>query len=104
VAEGGTALESGIKKVTSAGTAVRLPTSGGTLKAVLIYALATNEGTVVVGDSEAKAAEGTHAAPTRRGVALVAGGTLVLECEDSAQIWIDATTSGDGVSFLSLLA
>lgn len=106
MAESGSTLADGIKVVTTAGTRVQLPTlSAGTeAKTVLVQALSTNEGTIVVGANTVVAAAGTHATPTRRGAAIAAGGVVTLQIIDPGAIWIDATTSGDGVSYLVLVA
>lgn len=101
----GSKLVSGLKKVTTAGTAVQLEglTEGAALN-VTLYALGTNEGEVVVGGSGVVAAAGSHATPTRKGVALVAKGYYSIDISDPADIWIDATVSKDGVAYTVLVA
>lgn len=99
-----TALRTGNKVVATAGTAVQLADSS-TQPAiepltVVIQALGTNTGVVVVGDSLVVAAPGTQASPTQRGIRLAANDALTLDIIDIRQVWIDAVTSGDGVSWM----
>jgi predicted secreted protein len=106
MADTGTTLGSGIVKVEEAGKRVRIETSAGTFaaKTIIIQALGTNEGEIVVGDKEVVAAPGTHAAPTQRGIALAAKATISIDIIDTAGIWIDTTKSKDAVSWVALLA
>ena len=103
--ESGSALRDGLKTVTTPGTAVQLPTveASDSANTVLVQALATNEGEVVVGSKTVVAAKGSHATPTRRGAALAVGANIALQINDSAQVWIDAEKAGDGVSYLVLV-
>lgn len=108
MAEGGVALTTGIFQVTTAGTRQQLPTSGagsaGTAKTIMLQALGTNEGEIVVGDKNVVAAAGTHAEPKGRGIALAAKAFISIDINDVAQIWLDTTKSGDGVSYMVLQA
>ena len=100
----GEGLFTGIKTVTTAGTRVALEgtkESAGA-KTVTIEALGTNEGVIVVGDKNVVAAPGSHAAPTQRGIALAVKAVISIEIDDPAEIFLDATKSGDGVSYLVL--
>lgn len=101
----GEALFTAIQTVTTAGTRVQLAGTreSDASKTVTLEALSTNEGTIVVGDKNVVAAAGTHASPTQRGIALAAKGVITIEIDDPAAIWLDATKSGDGVSYLVLL-
>jgi hypothetical protein len=87
-------------KVTTAGTAVALSGSTLLVRKVTIQALPTNLGAVVVGDSSVKAAIGTQASPTRRGVALNNPGidSYSFDYNNLATVYIDALNSGDGVA------
>ena len=91
-------LLDGRKVVSSAGTAVALA-SATSVNEVAITALDSNSGTIVVGASTVKAK-----AEERRGQPLVAGQTVSFGIRDLASVYIDATSSGDGVSFVAGLA
>jgi hypothetical protein len=104
VADVGSSLVSGKKTVTSAGTRERLANDPSvSCLSVVIQALATNEGEVVVGGVTVVAAKGTHAAPERIGIALGAGQTLAMDISSTDAIYLDVTTSGDGVGYLAIL-
>jgi hypothetical protein len=92
-------------KVTTAGTAVQIKTSGTNFsaKTVILQALSTNTEAVVVGDKEVKAKAGTQETPEQRGVELLPKATLAIDVCDSTQLWVDARTSKDGVAVLVLL-
>jgi len=91
-----TTIGDGRKVVTTAGTSVALATST-PCREVTITALGTNTGTLVVGGTTVVASAGT-----RRGVALAAGASLTLQIDDLADIYIDSTVNGEGVSYLYL--
>jgi hypothetical protein len=91
--------------VAAAGTPVQLESkSGGEAHSVIVQALGTNEGTIVVGDKNVKAAPGIHGAPTRRGIALAANESVAIDIADPGAIWIDSTINGDGVTFMMAIA
>jgi hypothetical protein len=94
VTSANTSVSDDRKVVTTAGTRVALATSFA-CKEVIITAETDNTGIVVVG------AAGTVVAAlaTRRGVPLSAGDTLVLQIDNLADIGLDSTVSGDGVTF-----
>ena len=96
VTSANTSVSDDRKVVTTAGTRVALATSFA-CKEVIITAETDNTGIVVVG------AAGTVVAAlaTRRGVPLSAGDTLVLQIDNLADIGLDATVSGDGVTFMA---
>lgn len=96
-----TTINDGIKVVTTAGTRAALATSA-TIKQIIITALSTNTGTIVVGGSTCVAAPGTQGSPTRRGTPLGIGDTVTIDITNPSLIYIDATTSGDGVSWTAL--
>jgi len=83
----------GVKTVTTAGTDVVLSTSR-SARWVIIQAQTDNTGVIAVGDAgvDATVATGT-------GVALAAGESISLPCEDLGTIYIDATVNGDGVRY-----
>lgn len=96
--------------VAAAGTRVQLggagttmtPTSiDGSISELVLRAVETNTNAVVIGGSGVVAA-----AATRNGVALVpTGSPIVLEdIDDLGDIWVDAITSGEGLSFLATVA
>lgn len=93
------ALTHGRKVVAAAGTPEVLTTNSysGEGVTVAITAEIDNSGPVVVGGSAT--VDETDA--TRTGIPLVAGATIVLDC-NPAEVWLDADTSGDGVTFLIL--
>jgi hypothetical protein len=102
----GTSLDIGKAVVAEAGKRVHLEGTADqfTNLTIIIQALGTNEGEIVVGDSTVVAAPGTHAEPKQEGIALAAKATLAIDIIDGAQIWIDATKSGDGISWIALQA
>lgn len=83
----------GRKVVTTAGTAVALGSTTA-IKRVYIQAEADNTGVIVVGASTVVAS-----LSTRRGIALNAGDTLTLDIDDIADVYLDSTVNGDGVTF-----
>ena len=96
--------------VTTAGTRVQLGGAGttmtpttidGSISEIVLRAVETNTGAVVIGGSGVVAA-----AATRNGVALVpTGQPIVLEdIDDLGDIWVDAITSGEMLSFVATVA
>lgn len=85
------AVYSGQKTVTAAGTAEALASSQALLSGVYIKALAGNTGAVYVGNSAVAAATG---------FVLAAGDLVFLEIDDLATVYIDAAENGEGVSYL----
>lgn len=83
----------GSKNVTTAGTAVTLGSST-SCKAITITARLSNTGIISVGGSTVVAASGS-----RRGTPLGAGDSITLEINDISLVYIDATVSGEGVTF-----
>jgi len=82
------------KTVTTPGTAVALASST-TCKRIHIQALDTNTNPVVVGGSTVVAASGT-----RRGIALLPYNSITLSVDNLSDVYVDAVTAGEGVSFL----
>jgi hypothetical protein len=98
-------------QVTVAGTRVKLAQLGtftdgaeASSNTVTIQALSTNTGKIAVGDENVVAAVGTQVTPTTVGVLLSAGDTISFDINDTADIWIDATVSKDGISGVALTA
>lgn len=87
--------------VTTAGTRVQLAAQGGlaAVGAIAITALSTNTGTIVVGGPTVVAAAGT-----RRGTPLAASGSMTIVTDDLSDVWLDATVSGEGVSYTYTVA
>lgn len=83
----------GRKVVTTAGTAVALATTTA-IKRVYIQAETDNTGVIVVGGSTVVAS-----LATRRGITLNAGDCITLDIDDLADVYIDSTVNGDGVTF-----
>ena len=90
-----TGIADGRKVVTTAGTRVDLNASQAA-KQVILTAETDNTGLVVVG----AAATVVAAIATRRGIPLAAGDSLTLEIDNLADIGLDSTVSGDGVTFV----
>lgn len=88
-----TGISNGRTVVTTAGTRVALATSTA-CKKVDITAETDNTGIIVVGGATVVAA-----LATRQGVPLYAGDTYSLEIDDLADIYLDTTVSGDGVTY-----
>jgi len=85
----------GRKTVAAAGTAEALA-SNWPCENVYIQAELDNTGIIVVGGPTVVAA-----AANRRGIALAAGESCLLEVDNLAEVYIDATVNGDGVTFIA---
>ena len=83
----------GRQVVTTAGTDVALAAST-VAKVVIITAETDNTGVIAVGGSGVDAV-----LATRTGTPLSAGDSLTLEIDNLADVFIDATVSGDGVTY-----
>ncbi len=106
MADSGTTILSPVAvTVTTAGTAVQIPTSGKNFaaKTVIVQALSTNTESVVIGDANVKAKAGTQAAPEQRGIELAKSQSIAIDLCDATQVWVDARTSKDGVAYMLLL-
>lgn len=88
-----TGIGDGRKVVTTAGTALALATTT-PCKKVTITAETDNTGIIVVGGSTVVAA-----LATRRGTPLNAGDSYEVDIDDLADVYLDTTVSGDGVTF-----
>lgn len=89
-----TSLGAGRKVVASAGTAEALGAST-TIKEVLVTAETNNTGMIAVGGSGVIAAEAT-----REGTPLFPGDSVIIQIDDLAEVYIDSTVNGDGVTYL----
>ena len=85
-------LKTGTKVVTTAGTAVALGTETG-MHELLIQAKRTNAGIIFVGPS-------TVLNNDTNGIYLSKGEALHLYCNSLAEIYINSTVNGEGVTFL----
>lgn len=81
------------KVVTTAGTAVALAASTA-IKRVYVQAETDNTGIIVVGASTVVASQAT-----RRGICLNAGDVIAIEIDNLADVYIDSSVNGDGVTF-----
>ena len=88
-----TSLSEGRKVVSSAGTAEALASST-EIKEVLVTAETNNTGMIVVGGSGVIAAEAT-----REGTPLYPGDTILIQVDDLAEVYVDSTVNGDGVTY-----
>lgn len=107
MADMGSKLIGGNCLVALAKTAQRLTETPGEFaaKTVVVQALSTNEGVVVVGGSEVKAELGAHeAAIKRNGIALEANESIAIDIGDPAQVWVDAIKNKEGVTWMALQA
>ena len=87
-------LYSGRKVVAVAGTAEKLNATKERCENMTITAESDNTGIIAVGDSAVVAAEGTQ-----QGAILTPLGSITVKIGDLSKIYIDATVSGDGVTF-----
>lgn len=87
-------ISGGRTVVTTAGTAVQLTTTGTAALQVAITAETDNTGVIAVGGSGVVAA-----LATRKGIPLNAGDTVTFEAIDLADVYLDSTVNGDGVTY-----
>jgi hypothetical protein len=90
-------IHDGSATVTTAGTAAPLIAAPTPCISVAICAKTTNTGVIAVGGSTVVASSST-----RRGIPLSPGDSVSLDIADVSQIYIDATVSGDGVTYTYL--
>ena len=90
-----TTISNGRKTITSAGTAEKLTAGSVTAKRVIITALESNTGAVVIGGASVVAS-----LASRQGVVLYATQSLELSIDDLTKIYLDVTVSGEGVTYL----
>lgn len=87
-------LYAGRKVVASAGTAEALAATSTRCENIIITAESDNSGIIAVGDANVVAAEGSQ-----QGVILTPLGSITVKVGDLSKIYIDATVTGDGVTF-----
>lgn len=95
------ALSDNRRVVTTAGTRVALSTTSVSVRSVTITAETDNTGVIVIGGAGTVVA----AQATRRGTPLAAGDTIALtirddDVDDLAEVGLDATIDGDGVTYI----
>lgn len=88
-------IKSGRQTVTTAGTRVQLSTSSVPVKRVVITAETDNTNPVTVGGSDV-----IGALATRIGIPLTAGSSITVRANDLSNIWLDAITNTEGVTFV----
>lgn len=90
-----TGIGHGVKTVASAGTDEALVASATPAKWVTIQARTDNTGNIAIGGAGVDANEATGT-----GVLLAAAASITLPVDDLADVFVDATVSGDGVRFI----
>ena len=85
------AIVNGQETVDAAGTAQVIGASATLVSGVTVKALAGNTGIVYVGNS---------AVDSTNGFELSAGEAVFIETDDVANIWVDAATNDDGISYV----
>lgn len=90
-------IGSGNKVVATAGTAVQLSATSVPVKRVIITPFSANTGVVAVGSSNVVA---SATLGSQVGMVMIKGANpLELLQENLSKIWVDASVSGEGVSF-----
>jgi len=90
-----TRLTGGRKVVPNSGSRVRMATGETAVSEVLIQALFSNAGNIMVGGDDVDSS-----ASSENGAELVPGEKLLLSVDDLSRIWLDADNDGEGVNFL----
>jgi len=90
-------ITDGRKTVSTAGSAEALASSSTPVSYIIITAETNNSGVIAVGASTVVASVGT-----RRGAPLGAGDSISLGAVDLADVYLDTTVNGDGVTYLYL--
>lgn len=86
-------IVSGLKTITTSGTAVQLIIASTVCKRVDVVALYGNAGTVYVGDVNVLAS-------TKQGMPLTQGSSYTAYINDVSAVYVDSTSSADKVSFV----
>ena len=79
---------------------MKLATGATAAKGVAIQALKTNTGNIAVGGANVVAAAGA----SQIGPVLEGGESISVPCDDLSDIYIDSTVSGEGVTYLAVVA
>lgn len=82
----------GVTNVTTAGTAVQMPTAA--CRKVLVIARQSNTGSIFVG--------GTGVTSASYGAELLAGNSLELELSNVNLLYINSSVNGEGVSYIAI--
>jgi len=90
--KGSNVINHGIVNVTTAGTRVQLPNLP--CREVTIIAKRTNTGYIYVG--------GSNVSSTSYGVELAAKDSITLVVNNANLIWIDASVSGEGITYVAI--
>jgi len=88
---GNSSFGDGNKTVTTAGTSVQLSSSSVPAKKITIQAKSANTGSIYVGSSTVSATRGIELLPT---------GTITLSVNNLNLIYIDASVSGEGITYI----
>lgn len=90
-------MTGGRKVVTTGGTREQVVTSETPCSAVVVQALRTNSGNVMIGGSDVDVTVGSE-----NGLDLTPGQTAVINLQDLSILYIDADNNGEGVNYLLL--
>lgn len=93
-----TGLKDGRKVIASAGTREPLFATEESCSGVIIQALRTNATNIAVGGYNVNVSTGSEA-----GIILTPGQSETMFTNDASKIYIDAITTGDGVSFTVMI-
>lgn len=89
-------LKGGVAVCTAAGTANAIATTNVQCSWVVIQAQNSNTGNVMIGTSAVDITDGSETS----GIELAAGESVTLPVSNLSEIYIDADTSADGVTYL----
>jgi hypothetical protein len=90
--QGSESLTANVQNVTTAGTAIQLPS--GACRKVMIIAKRTNTGYIYVG--------GSNVTSSVYGAELGAKDSLVIEVSNANLLYLNASVSGEGVSYFAI--
>ena len=92
-----TDLSGGRKVVTTGGTREQITSTETLISGVIIQALRTNTGNVMIGGADVDVTAGSE-----NGTELITGQTMTLYTDSLSRIWIDADNTGEGINYLIL--
>jgi len=92
-----TKLSGGRKVVTTGGTREQVTTSETLTSAVIVQALRSNSGNVMIGGDDVDVTAGSE-----NGIELTPGQTADINIIDLSLLWIDADNNGEGINFVLL--
>lgn len=90
-------LSGGRKVVATGGTREQLVSAETNCVGVVVQALPTNSGNVMVGGADVDVTAGSE-----KGIQLQPGQTVTIAVKDASIIWIDCDLTAEGVSYLLL--